>query len=287
MLTWRRQVCLQTGLLASKAKSGLIEKSKSGLIEKRNNKAARKIKMIRVSAKGKKQWVGKNKEKFSVGFVQNGNLNIDKRQCLVKGGNTNSEESSSSSEDSLGIRFFKDSFKSRGEALIDRPTGLDGFQNKDIGLQLCVDLGLVEVSFSKLLSHYHLKPILEDVDEETCIYSEVGDEEENEVMQLSEMIDKETDPKELVQALVTVEEDYVNSETLLPNSTSKKKGKLSTGSITKHKMKTHNFGIIEEEVSKVMEVGNLLGLDFSSIEKEVSDVIASREAEDLARMENQ
>ncbi|KAK1558681.1 hypothetical protein Q3G72_005364 [Acer saccharum] len=38
--------CLQTGLLAAKAKSGLIEK--------RNNKAARKIKMIGVSAKGKK-----------------------------------------------------------------------------------------------------------------------------------------------------------------------------------------------------------------------------------------
>ncbi|KAK0583563.1 hypothetical protein LWI29_038223 [Acer saccharum] len=203
--------CLQTGLLAAKAKLGLIEK--------RNNKAARKIKMIGVSAKGKKKWVGKKKEKVFGWFVHNGNLNIDKTQCLVRGGTTNSEESSSSSEDSLGITFFKDSFKSKGECsnrhanqvqFLNRGDGLsdgppkpkrfsfpslsnspDSCQSKDIGLELCVDLGLVEVSSSKLLSHNHLKPILEDVDEEICISSEVGDEEVRVREEVLEMIDKE------------------------------------------------------------------------------------------------
>ena len=189
----------------------------------------------------------------------------------------------------MGICFFKDSFKSRGECskyqdnrvqflnggdglLGGSPKPPDGFQSKDIGLELCVDLGLVEVSSSKLLPHNHLKPILEDVDEDFCISSEA---------------DKEADPEELVQASVIVEEESVSSEPLLPNPASKKKGKLSDGSSIKHSMKTRNSGIIEEEVLKVMEVGNLLGLDFSGIEQEVSDVIASREAEDIARMENQ
>ena len=49
-------------------------------------------------------------------------------------------------------------------------------------------------------------------------------------------------------------------------------------------MKTRYSRIIEEEVSKVMEVGNLLGLDFSGNEQEMAEVIASREAEDLANM---
>ena len=38
-------------------------------------------------------------------------------------------------------------------------------------------------------------------------------------------------------------------------------------------------------MSKVMEVGNLLGLDFTGTEQEMAEVIASREAEDLARVE--
>ncbi|KAI9198464.1 hypothetical protein LWI28_016264 [Acer negundo] len=71
---------------------------------------------------------------------------------------------------------------------------------------------------------------------------------------------------------------------LNPVAKNKKKGKISNGSISKHSMKTRKSGIIEEEVSKVMEVGNLLGLDFTGIEQEMSEVIASREAEDLARL---
>ncbi|KAK4834468.1 hypothetical protein QYF36_023323 [Acer negundo] len=120
------------------------QKSKSGLIDNRNYKAARKIKRIGMSAKVKKQWVGKKKKKLSIGFVQNGKLNIDKRQCCVRG----FEESSSSSEDCLGISVFKNSFKAKGECS-NRQANLsggfsnspDGFQKKDVGFELCVDLG--------------------------------------------------------------------------------------------------------------------------------------------------
>ncbi|KAK0602076.1 hypothetical protein LWI29_030119 [Acer saccharum] len=124
------------------------------------------------------------------------------------------------------------------------------------------------------------------------------EEELVEVEEMNKAVEKEAEiPKvgvsgsayseELVLATVAVEEDTAPSETRIPNSASKKKGKFSNGSIIKHRMKTRNSGIIEEEVSKVMEVGSMLGFDFTSIEQEMSEAIASREAEDLARMEDQ
>ncbi|KAK0604546.1 hypothetical protein LWI29_016738 [Acer saccharum] len=127
----------------------------------------------------------------------------------------------------------------------------------------------------------------EEVGEEVEVIS--SDREDN-MVQITEEADKEADfvlaegSRCPGQRVVAEEEERVREEeVVILNPVAKKKGKISNGSIRNHRMKTRNSGIIEEEVSKVMEVGNLLGHDFSGIEQEMSEVIASREAEDLAR----
>ncbi|KAK1583327.1 hypothetical protein Q3G72_022786 [Acer saccharum] len=123
-------------------------------------------------------------------------------------------------------RIFKDSLKARGECSSNQDIRV---QNES-RLDLCVDLGLVEVSSSKVLHHNLLKPILEG-DEEPCVPSEnrkssdnsslkevmvkttVAIEEErareDDLVQTSEAADKEAESyaEEVVIASVAVEEE--------------------------------------------------------------------------------
>ncbi|KAK0571951.1 hypothetical protein LWI29_023910 [Acer saccharum] len=152
---------------------------------------------------------------------------------------------------------------------------------------------------------------IEGVYGETTIAVEEERAREDDIVQITEAAEKEVSAagrscsghrgsaysEEMVLAAVAAEEERAReeemvqfkatSETRIPNPAAKKKGKFSNGSIIKHRMKTRNSGIIEEEASKVMEVGNVLGFNFTDIEQEMSEVITRREAEDVASMEDQ
>ncbi|KAK0601404.1 hypothetical protein LWI29_023936 [Acer saccharum] len=345
--------CCQDGKAAKKVKIGLTGQRKL-LVGNRyrgsSDKGARMLRVKGISDKGKKKWVGKSKKKhMAVGF-QNGNLNLEKRQGIVRGSINFSEDSATSSEEGTRESLFLDSLKVRGECSKRKGdgggSGLDSLEGRSLpggppkpkrvstintpsspvvyknmygGVELCVDLGLVEEegeAFSSSVDSVVRATVLVEEErareDELFQYSEVIEVEatknkvrvhnqevncrENYVEQCDRGSDdnsSSTAKEVMVLATVAVEEERAieveHADAVVKkrytDSLVKKKGILSSGSSNSHRMRTRNSSAAEEEATKVMEVGNALGFDFRGIEKEMVDVIVRREAEDSARFE--
>ncbi|KAI9153078.1 hypothetical protein LWI28_005565 [Acer negundo] len=180
-------------------------------------------------------------------------------------------------------------------------------------LKICVDLGQLEVCPEK---DGWLRGSGKSVHEEGEVPNALFDEANGSVSAEVGVVSSERPSRdeELDQILAVVEKKFVDSvavEKELVNSVAMEK--VDTGMVNdsfasifknhKHSIKTRSSKIqpfesnqvstlgkahkqacnAEDEIAKTMEIGVLLGFDFNGIEKELVDVIARREKDDVAR----
>ena len=210
--------------------------------------------------------------------------------------------------------------KSKKVSFCNLPISPDESQTKENSIELCVDLGLVEVSSSKVLHNNMLKPSLEvAVDpsvssengystnnsslKEAMVESTVAIQEENSKAAKEETVVKENDSssalsgvnsesrEEMVNLVVAENEEDLVLATCVggikqarPNGGGNRKSKGS-GSYNMRTRNTKSREIAELEAAKVMKIGSALGLNFSEVDEEMLEEITRREEEDVASHE--
>ncbi|KAK4849269.1 hypothetical protein QYF36_023040 [Acer negundo] len=203
---------------------------------------------------GKKKWVGKARIRPMAGIIENGKLDLEKRNKLVKENVREFEDSTSTSEEETHGGPFLNSKNLRGECSKFRgkgflsngppkPNGVSIIHCYKDNLELCVDLSLMEVGFSKnKLANGAVEPAMVDRNDffssddsatkekmiEVIVVAEKSYALSNDFSKFIDLIAKEinlmgrVEPEEgFVQSTVMVDGDVVNLDEVSDDSATK------------------------------------------------------------------